>query len=166
MFILVTAAILLGLGLILFLNRSASPMAAEKAYYQPRGAEQQQLERLAPEQFERLCVRLLEQTGLSITGCHRDRQGEIDIIAVNSQPITGGSYIVRCALTPPEMPISSTRIIALSDTVRAEGALKGIFITTGFFSEEVPKLTDGPAIECINGQRLRQILREYRISLA
>ncbi len=63
MFILVTVAILLGLGLILLLNRSASPVAVEKAYYQPRGAEQQQLERLAPEQFERLCLRLVEQMG-------------------------------------------------------------------------------------------------------
>ncbi|MDE2180630.1 MAG: restriction endonuclease [candidate division NC10 bacterium] len=165
MFILVTVAILLGLGLILLLNRSSSPVAAEKAYYQPRGVEQQQLERLAPEQFERLCFRLLEQMGLSITGCHRNRQGEIDITAVNSQPITGGSYMVRCVLTPPEAPINSAQIIALSDTVLAERALKGIFITTGFFSEEVPKLTDGPLIELINGQRLRQILREHRISL-
>src|SRR5574337_852750 len=37
MFILVTVAILLGLGLIFLLNRSASPIAVEKAYYQPRG---------------------------------------------------------------------------------------------------------------------------------
>src|SRR5574337_684623 len=165
MFILVTVAILLGVGLILLLNRSASPVAVEKAYYQPRGIEQQQLERLAPEQFERLCVRLLEQMGLSITGCHRNRQGEIDITVVNSQPITGGSYIVRCVLIPPEVPINSTQIIALSNTVLAEKALKGIFITTGFFSEEVPKLTEGPPIELINGQRLRQIMREHRISL-
>lgn len=165
MFILVTTAILLGLGLILLLNRSSSPVAAEKAYYQPRGAEQQQLERLAPEQFERLCIRLLEQIGLSVTDCYHNRPGEIDIIAVNPQPFTGGSYITRCVLTPPEMPISSTQIIALSDTVRAEKALKGIFITTGFFSEEVPKLTEGPPIDLINGQRLRQILRERKIPL-
>lgn len=164
MFILVTMAILLGLGLILLLNRSSSPVAVEKAYYQPRGAEQQRLERLAPEQFERLCFRLLEQMGLSITSCHRNKQGEIDITALNPQPITGGSYIVRCALIPPEIPINSTQIIALSDTVLAERALKGIFITTGFFSEEVPKLTEGAPLELINGQRLRQILGEYRIS--
>lgn len=166
MFILVTIAILLGLGLILLLNRSSSPVVAEKAYYQPRGIEQQRLERLAPEQFERLCFRLLEQMGLSITGCHHNKQGEIDITALNPKPIIGGSYIVRCILTPPEVPINSTQIIALSDTVLAERASKGIFITTGFFSEEVPKLTEGSPIELINGQRLRQILGEYRISLA
>ncbi|MDE2058195.1 MAG: restriction endonuclease [candidate division NC10 bacterium] len=165
MFILVTIAILLGLGLILLLNRSSSPVAVEKAYYQPRGVEQQQLEQLTSEQFERLCYRLVEQMGLSITGCHRNRQGEIDVAAVNSQPITGGSYIIRCILTPPETPIHSTQIIALSHTVLAERALKGILITTGFFSEEVAKLIAGPPIELINGQRLRQIMREHRISL-
>ncbi|MBZ0170274.1 Restriction endonuclease [Candidatus Methylomirabilis lanthanidiphila] len=165
MFILVTVAILLGLGLILLLNRTASPVAVEKAYYQPRGVEQQQLERLAPEQFERLCLRLVEQMGLSITGCHHNKQREIDITAVNAQPITGGSYIVRCVLIPPELPIHSTQVIALSSTVLAERALKGIFITTGFFTEEVPKLAEGPPIELINGQRLRQMMRDYRIPL-
>jgi len=165
MFILVTASILLGLGLILLLNRSASPVAVEQAYYQPRSAEQQQMERLGSEQFTRLCLRLVEQMGLSIIDCHRNTHREIDITAVNTQPITGGHYIVRCVLIPPDLPIHSTEIVALGSTVLAERALKGIFITTGFFSEEVPKLTEGPPIEFINGQRLRQILRDYRISL-
>lgn len=166
MFIVVTTAILIGLGLILLLTRSASPVVAEKAYYQPRSAEQQRLEQIAPEQFERLCLRLIERIGLSITGCHRNKAGEIDITAVNPQPITGGSYIVRCILIPPEVPIHSTQIIALSDTVLAERASKGIFITTGFFSEEVTKLTEGPPIEYINGHRLRQMLREHKVTLA
>ncbi len=166
MFILVTIAILAGLALILLLNRSSAPVAAEKAYYQPRGVEQQRLERLAPEQFERLCIRLLEQMGLVINSFNSNKHGQIDITAVNPQPITGGEYIVHCILALPDEPINSTRIIALSDTVRAEGASKGILITTGFFSEEVPKLVEGPPLELINGQRLRQILGEHRISLA
>ncbi len=166
MFILVTIAILIGLALILLINRSSSPVAAERAYYQPRGIEQQRLERLAPEQFERLCIRLIEGMGLVINSFNSNRQGKIDITAVNPQPITGGNYIVRCIMTPPDEPIGSTQVIALSDTVRAEGASKGIFITTGFFSEEVPKLIEGPQLELINGQRLRQILGEHRISLA
>ena len=166
MFLLVTIAILAGLALILLINRASPPVAAEKAYYQPRGVEQQRLERLAPEQFERLCIRLLEQMGLIINSFNSNKQGQIDITAVNPQPITGGEYIVHCVMAPPDEPINSTRIIALSDTVRAEGASKGIFITTGFFSEEVPKLVEGPPLELINGQRLRQILGEHRISLA
>ncbi len=166
MFILVTIAILAGLALILLINRASPPVAAEKAYYQPRGVEQQRLERLAPEQFERLCIRLLEQMRLIINSFNSNKQGQIDITAVNPQPITGGEYIVHCVMAPPDEPINSTRIIALSDTVRAEGASKGIFITTGFFSEEVPKLVEGPPLELINGQRLRQILGEHRISLA
>ena len=165
MFILVTIAILVGLAVIFLVNRSSSPVAAEKAYYQPRGVEQQRLERLAPEQFERLCIRLLEQMGLVINSFHSNKQGKIDITAINPQPITGGEYIVHCILASADEPIDSTRIIALSDTVRAEGASKGIFITTGFFSEEVPKLIEGPPLELINGQRLRQILGEYRLSL-
>jgi len=103
--------------------------------------------------------------GLVINSFHSNKQGKIDITAINPQPITGGEYIVHCILASADEPIDSTRIIALSDTVRAEGASKGIFITTGFFSEEVPKLIEGPPLELINGQRLRQILGEYRLSL-
>lgn len=165
MFILVTIAILVGLALVLLINRSSPPVAAEKAYYQPRGVEQQRLERLGPEQFERLCIRLLEEMGLVINSFNSNKQGRIDITALNPQPITGGDYIIHCMLVPPGEPIDSTRIIALSDTVRAEGASKGIFITTGFFSEEVPKLIEGPPLELINGQRLRQIMGEHRIPL-
>jgi restriction endonuclease Mrr len=165
MFIVVTIAILLGLGLILLLNRFPSPIAAEKAYYQPRDVEQRRLEQLTLEQFERLCIQLLEQLGLTVTHCHRNARGEIDINAVNPHPVTGGSYIIRCIFTQPEVPVNSTQIISLSTTVLAERALKGIFITTGFFSEEVSKLTEGPPIELINGGRLGQILEEHRISL-
>jgi restriction system protein len=164
-FILVTLAILAGVALILLINRSATPVAVEKAYYQPRGVEQQRLERLAPEQFERLCIRLLEQMGLVISSFSSNKRGSIDITAVNPQPIIGGDYVIHCLLASPDEPIDSTRIIALSDTVRAEGASKGIFITTGFFSEEVPKLIEGPPLELINGQRLRQILGEHRIAV-
>jgi restriction endonuclease Mrr len=162
-FVVVTLAILVGLALILLMNRSTTPVAAERAYYQPRGAEQQRLERLAPEQFERLCIRLLEEMGLIINSFNSNRKGRIDITAANPQPITGGDYIVHCVMAPANEPIDSTQIVALSDTVRAEGAAKGIFITTGFFSEEVPKLIEGPPLELINGHRLRQILSERRI---
>ena len=165
MFILVTIAILAGLALILLLNRSSAPVAAEKAYYQPRGVEQQRLERLAPEQFERLCIRLLEEMGLVINSFNSNKHGQIDITAVNPQPITGGEYIVHCLLAAPDEPIDLTQLVALSDTVRAEGASKGILLTTGFFSEEALKPVEGPLLELINGHRLRQILIEHRIPL-
>lgn len=165
MFVLVTVALVSGLALILLLSRSPTPLAAERDYFQPRGVEGQRLERLAPEQFERLCCRLLEQMGLVINSLTSSTQGQLDMTAVNPQPITGGEYIIHCFLAAPDEPIDSARIVALSDTVRAEGASKGILITTGFFSEEVLKLAEGTPLELINGHRLRRIMAEYRIPL-
>ena len=59
-----------------------------------------------------------------------------------------------------------SEIQKFAGALQGQRATKGIFITTGFFSEEVPKLVEGPPLELINGQRLRQILGEYRVSLA
>lgn len=162
--VLVTIAILIGFLLIILANR-ASPIAGEKDFYEERSREAERLEELSSSQFERICLKLLEELGLVINSYTSDGEGSMDVSALNPQPVIGGEYIIHCYLSRKDQPVESTRVIALSDTVKAEGASKGIFITNGYFSEEVPKLFEGPPIELINGQRLSQLLAEHHISL-
>lgn len=42
--------------------------------------------------------------------------------------------------------------------------MKGIFITTGFFSQEVDKIAEGAPVELINRDRLAELLEEYGIA--
>ena len=165
MFTLVAVSILIGFIVIFLLSRPTSTIPVEKDFYREKSPGLKRLEEITLPQFERICLRLLEELGLVINSCVSDEEGQIDISAFNPQPITGGEYLVHCYLAPKGRPVESTRIIALGDTVRAEGAAKGIFITTGSFSEEVPKLYEGPRIELINGRRLHELLQEHGIHL-
>ena len=42
--------------------------------------------------------------------------------------------------------------------------MKGIFITTGFFSQEVDKIVEGAPVELINRDRLADLLEEHGIA--
>lgn len=167
MFALVAVAVLLGfllIGLIIFSSRKA-PVVMERDFYQDRGSPPAGVAGLAMPQFERLCVKLLEEMGLVVDSVARPSERELDIQAVNPQPVTGGDYLVHCVLAEEGEPIHPSRVSALADTVKGERATKGILITTGYFVEEVAKRLEGPPIELINGQRFAQLLDEFRIPL-
>lgn len=167
MFALVAVAVLLGfllIGLIIFSSGKA-PVVMERDFYRDRGSPPAGIAGLAMPQFERLCVKLLEEMGLVVDSVARPSARELDIQAVNPQPVTGGDYLVHCILAEDDEPIHPSRVSALADTVKGERATKGILITTGYFVEEVAKRLEGPPIELINGQRFSQLLTEFRIPL-
>ncbi|MBI2080943.1 MAG: restriction endonuclease [candidate division NC10 bacterium] len=165
MFTLVAVAVLLGfvlIGLILFSSRR-TPVVMEKDFYRDRGAPPAGIGGLAMPQFERLCLKLLEEMGLVVDRVSRPSERELDIQAVNPQPVTGGDYLVHCILAEADEPVHPSRVTALADTVKGERATKGILITTGYFAEEVAKRLEGPPVELINGQRFAQLLSEFGI---
>jgi len=167
MFTLVVAAVLLGfvlISLILFSTRK-TPVVMEKDFYQDRGAPPAGIAGLPMPQFEGLCVKLLEEMGLVVDSVSHSSDREVDVQAINPQPITGGDYIVHCILAESDEPIHPSRVSALADTVKGERATKGILITTGYFAEEVAKRLEGPPIELINGQRFAQLLSEFGIPI-
>ncbi len=164
--LLVTLAILAGFILIAIAGRSPVQYVAER----PTGAHgdmaQAIVESLSLAQFEALCLRLLEELGLVISGPVRRREQEIEISAVNPQPIIGGDVLVHCVLAQEARPVDASAVFSLANTVKADGASKGILITNGYFAEEVGKLSEGPPLELINAPRLRSLLEEHRIPLA
>ena len=95
---------------------------------------------MSPQAFERMLVDLLESMNMRIVEIHWVNEEEIDILAHNPAPILGGDYIIHGILVPEGDFVNSIRVIGLSDTVRAERALKGILISTGYFTEEVQKI--------------------------
>lgn len=165
MFLLVGFAILVGFLVIMLTIRArpSSSVAPERAAL-AQTLLPDHLDSLTLAQFEDLCVRLLEEFGLVINARARRGDRELEISAVNPQPVTGGDFLVHCRLAGEEDLVDSASLIALSDHVRAEGATKGIYITTGYFSEESTKLSyEGPTLELINRPRLLQMVEEYEL---
>jgi restriction system protein len=163
--LLVSLAVLAGFILIAIAGRSPVQYVAERPTGEHGDMAQAMLESLSLAQFEGLCIRLLEELGLVVNGPVRRRRHEIEISAVNPQPIIGGDVLVHCVLAHDARPVDVSAVQSLSDTVKADGASKGILITNGYFAEDVGMLSEGPPVELINAPRFRSLLEEHRIPL-
>lgn len=164
MFLLVFVAIAIGfvlIALLVFAKPSQPAIEREGKEGRTTGGASR-LAGLPMDDFERLCLRLLDEMGLVVSSRVRSGPRELEIAAVNPQPITGGDFIVHCS-HPEDGFVGSSRVNALRDQVKGEQAAKGIFITTGFFAEETSKHTEGPPVELINVKRLTELIQEYRL---
>lgn len=163
MFLLVFISLVIGFLLIaLLVFAKPSRPAVEREGRRPeRGFD---FSHLTMEEFERLCVKLVEEMGLVVSSSVRSGPRELEIAAVNPQPITGGDFLVHCS-HPDDRFVGSSRVNALRDQVKGEQATKGIFITTGFFAEETSKIAEGPPLELINAKRLAALIQEYRLTV-
>jgi len=163
---IVILAILAGFILIAIAGRSPVQHVGDRPTGEHGDMAQAMIESLSLAQFETLCLRLLEALGLVVNGPVRRRDREVEILAVNPQPIIGGDVLVHCVLAHEARPLDNHTVQSLSDTVKADGASKGILITNGYFAEEVGRLSEGPPIELINATRFRKLLDDHQISLA
>ncbi len=161
MFLVVFISIAIGFLLIaLLVFAKPSKPAVEREGRRPEAASS--FAHLTMEDFKQLCLTLVTEMGLVVSSCVRGGPRELEIAAVNPQPITGGDYLVHC--THPENGfVASMQVNALRDQVKGEQASKGIFITTGFFAEETSKVAEGPPIELINAKRLEELIQDYRL---
>jgi len=161
MFLLVFISVAIGFLLIaLLVFAKPSRPAVEREGRRPEAASN--LAHLSMEAFKQLCLKLVDEMGLVLSSCVRSGSRELEISAVNPQPITGGEYLVHCT-HPEDGFVASMQVNALRDQVRGEQASKGIFITTGFFAEETSKVAEGPPIELINAKRLEELIQEYHL---
>jgi hypothetical protein len=163
MFLLVLLALAIGFLLIaLLVFAKPSRPAIEREGRRPEAASG--FAHLTMADFERLCLKLVEEMGLVVSSYVRNGPRELEIAAVNPQPITGGDFVVHCT-HPEDGFVGAARVNILRDQVKGEQAAKGIFITTGFFAEETSKVAEGPPLELINAKRLRELMRDYRIAV-
>lgn len=161
MFLVVFISIAIGFLLIaLLVFAKPSKPAVEREGRRPEAASR--FAHLTMEDFKRLCLTLVDEMGLVVSSCVPSGPRELEIAAVNPQPITGGDYLVHCT-HPEDGFVASIQVNALRDHVKGEQATKGIFITTGFFAEETSKVAEGPPLELINAKRLEELIQDYRL---
>ena len=109
--------------------------------------------------FRALVIDILDALKFDIV--HITGSGEeIDIIARSSEPLKGGRFIVHGMWAPPGDVVPSTDVLRLQESVRAEGAAKGIMFTPYRISTEGLGPMDGD-MELIDGRRLRKLVEDY-----
>ena len=119
---------------------------------------------MAPQAFERLCQRLLRESGFTkveVTG--RPSDGGIDGIGVLRMNLVSLQVLFQCKRWKGSVGAAVVRDFRGAMVGRAD---KGLIITTGNFTVEARKeaTRDGaPAIDLIDGENLCSLLKERRL---
>ena len=115
---------------------------------------------LSLEQLESFCRKVISEAGLRFKSIDYHRDHEFHILSSCDIPLIRGNIIICGYLTGPNGLIQPDTVIGFSDMVKAERAMKGVFVTNGFFSEEVMKLNEGASMELIDVSQLAHLMTE------
>lgn len=125
------------------------------------------LMKLPPTGFERLCQRLLRESGFeSVTVTGRSGDGGLDglgILQVN--PLVSFKVLFQCKRYSGSVTPSQVRDFRGAMMGRAD---KGIILTTGTFTSDAKKeaIRDGvPPIELVDGEKLLDMFEELELGL-
>jgi restriction system protein len=125
------------------------------------------IKELSPAGFERLCQRLLRESGftqVSVTG--RSGDGGIDGIGIlEVNPFVSFRVLFQCKKYSGSVGASHVRDFRGSMLGRAD---KGIIITTGSFTQDAQKeaLRDGaPPLELVHGEKLLDMFENLELGL-
>jgi hypothetical protein len=119
------------------------------------------LPELTLETLETFCRQLAEKNELQVKHADYHRDREFHLLAYHDKPLLRGNVIVCGYLTDAEGVVNSDVVIGFSDMVKAERAMKGVFVTNGYFSEEVMKLNEGASMELIDGPQLAAFMEKF-----
>ncbi|ERT06245.1 restriction endonuclease family protein [Lyngbya aestuarii BL J] len=126
----------------------------------------QVLQKLSPDAFERLCQRLLRESGfvkVEVTGKKGD--GGIDGIGVLKIGLLSFQVFFQCKRYSGSVGSSEIRDFRGAMVGRTD---KGLFLTTGTFTRSAQQeaTRDGaPAIDLIDGEQLCQLLKDLKLGI-
>jgi restriction system protein len=124
------------------------------------------------EEFEHLVRELFEaefaSTGGEVKVTQASRDGGVDAIAFDPDPIRGGKIVIQAKRYTNVVGVSAVR--DLYGTVINEGATKGILVTTADYGPDAHEFARGKPITLLSGGHLLHLLAKHghqaRINLA
>jgi hypothetical protein len=119
------------------------------------------IDKLGGHEFEDLIERLLLKMGFATEGRKKAADGGIDIVAVSSQPLVSGRYIIQCKRYSNS--VSSPIVRDLYGVVNATNANKGILITASTFTSDAIEFARDKPIELIDGPQLLELLNKHSL---
>ncbi|WOH57404.1 restriction endonuclease [Bradyrhizobium sp. BWC-3-1] len=124
------------------------------------------------EEFEHLIRQLFEKEfstgGGEVKVTQASRDGGVDAVAFDPDPIRGGKIVIQAKRYTNTVDVSAVR--DLYGTVLAEGATKGIIVTTSGFGPDAHRFAKGKPLTLLDGNNLLYLLAKHgtaaRIDLA
>ncbi|QQR80299.1 MAG: restriction endonuclease [Deltaproteobacteria bacterium] len=106
-------------------------------------------------------MQILETMKLDLEEFHRTADNQLDIMAKNPAPFTGGEYLIQCLYVPSDYVVDAAKILELSNSIIQDRLSKGIFITTGKFTPDLSTISELAPIEFIDGEQFRNLVKEH-----
>ena len=115
------------------------------------------------EDFEHLIRELFEKefnnNGSQVKVTQASRDGGVDAIAFDSDPIRGGKIVIQAKRYTNTVGVAAVR--DLYGTVMNEGANKGILVTTSDYGPDSYEFAKGKPITLLNGGNLLHLLEKH-----
>jgi restriction system protein len=115
------------------------------------------------EAFEHLVRELFShifsKDGSEVKVTQASRDGGVDAVAFDPDPIRGGKFVIQAKRYNNVVPVSAVR--DLYGTMMAEGATKGILVTTSYFGGDSREFAKDKPLTLINGSNLVYLFNEY-----
>ncbi|MEU8682581.1 restriction endonuclease [Streptomyces sp. NPDC048611] len=112
-----------------------------------------------PVAFENLVAELFRAMGMQAVTTQRSGDGGVDVDALDPDPIRGGKIVVQVKRYRHTVPPTAVR--DLYGTVQAEGANKGVLVTTSRFGPGSHTFANGKPLSLIAGSELVDLLGRY-----
>ncbi|MEH2489481.1 restriction endonuclease [Bradyrhizobium sp. AZCC 2230] len=91
--------------------------------------------------------------------CEASRDGGVDAVAFDPDPIRGGKIVIQAKRYTNTVDVSAVR--DLYGTVMAEGATKGIIVTTSGFGPDAHRFAKGKPLTLLDGNNLLYLLAKH-----
>ena len=115
------------------------------------------------EDFEHLVrevfAKEFSKDGAEVNVTQSSRDGGVDAIAFDPDPIRGGKFVIQAKRYNNVVPISAVR--DLYGTMINEGATKGILVTTSYFGTDSQNFVKDKPLTLIDGQNLIYMMKKY-----
>jgi restriction system protein len=127
-------------------EKPAESQPARNRYYMSRN------------RFRLLCAELFRKLGFYIKSVEYAGTSGVDMVALKQDT----TYFIRCRQAGPR-EVDLTALSGFFSSLQASGCSRGIFVTTGFLTEQAQAFVAGKPIELINGRQLRDYFAELKI---
>ena len=161
-FAITFGAIFIGIVLILLLKKTSPPPQLQpKIQFENPG--DQPIYFIDRHEFREKCLEFLSKFNLEYKHSVWADDNELEVALEDETPIVGGLYLALCIFNPSDNLVHSQMVKGFLDTIKGEGAARGILITTGYFSDEAIRSSEGEPVELVNGAGFLDYLKRFGI---
>ena len=160
-FVITFVAFIIGILLIVSLKKTSPPTPQEKVQFDNPDDIPRFL--LDPAAFKDKCIEFLEKFNLEYIHSVWADDHELEIAMNDETPVIGGAYLALCIIDPPGKTVNAIKVKGFLDTVKGEGASRGIFITTGYFTDEAIRSIDEEPVELVDVVSFISYLKRFGI---